>query len=89
MYARDGLIILALPLQHSLSIAHKLHPAVDVLFLKRGKVLEVLFGFGGGGPTANYKQPVGNFETGKVAPSLGSPQCTAPQTVRIQMCYEH
>ena len=49
MYARDGLVILALPLQHSLSIAHKLHPAVDVLFLKRGKVLEVLFGFGGGG----------------------------------------
>lgn len=48
MYARDGLTILALPLQHSLSAALKLHPACHVLFPKRGKVLEVLFGFGGG-----------------------------------------
>ena len=38
MYARDGLVILGLPLQHSLSTADKLHPAVHVLFLKRGSL---------------------------------------------------
>lgn len=38
MYVLDGIpAILALPLQHSLSAAHKLHPAVHVLFLKQVK----------------------------------------------------
>lgn len=67
MYARDGLAILALPLQRSLSAAHKLHPAIHVLFLKQVKSQRSYLA-SVGGPTANYKQPVGNFETHKVAP---------------------